>query len=232
MNAPMKKPIRILMTLLALTLFIVGTAKANTTIEFASLSPDGLISFSGGNFVFTHSTSDFSVVHSLPFDTLHNFTGLIGGTYAIGDISLGGLGLIASVTPVVGGGANTFTINDGATPFTANIQWVKISTAVNGALGGLNQELQMNLSGFSYAGTNQELLALLADFQGTSTLSWQFATSGFDLNALKAASSSNRVETSYSGSINSVPIPPTALLLGSGLLGMITLGRRWKRKQA
>lgn len=223
----MRKSLTIIMILVAMTLCFTLGAKADTiTINFASAPANGLISFSGGNFTFVNS---FSVTSSAPFATINGFTGTIGGTFQIGTVGAGGLGEIATVTPI--GGGNTFTINDGGTPFTATVAWFQISTTTNGAIGGLNPELVMNLTNFEYNGSNPELLALLACLQGTGIVSWQFASNipPVDLNALRAASASHPIMTSYSGSISAVPVPPTALLLGSGLLGLVGLGRLRKR---
>ena len=58
-------------------------------------------------------------------------------------------------------------------------------------------------------------------------MTFQF-TPAMSLSALTAANQVN--STSYSGSLSYVvPIPPSALLLGTGILGLVGLG--WRRRK-
>jgi hypothetical protein len=221
-----KKFLLSIIAVLGLSLLLATGAFAQPAgFDFASDSPDGLISFSGGNFSFE---GNFLITHSHPTDSLHDFTGTIGGTYAIGVVGAGGLGLIAPVTLASAAGTNVFTVDDGATDFTALVDWVDISTSLNGVQGGLNTNAVVNLTDFSYAGANPDLLALLAFDEGFATVSWQFAAQGNDLNVLKAAATA--IQTSYSGSVAVIPVPPAVWLFGSGLLGLA--GLRFRKNRA
>jgi hypothetical protein len=223
-----KKFLRCIVGMLALTLFMTGSALADSIIGFASAAGSSLI-FSGGAFSFTPAAdgTNFFIQSSQPLSTTG--TGTIGGSYTIGAVQAGGIGLVATAT-----GTGAFTIHDSGDPvgvnFTATVNWIQISTGPgdNGNVGGLNPVLQANLTGLSYTGSNQELQYLFSI--GTSTIGISWNNPIGNLNTLAAAGTNGNpaIATNYSGNI--APIPGTALLLGSGLFGMAALGWRSRRK--
>ena len=72
-----------------------------------------------------------------------------------------------------------------------------------------------------------------------STASWNATTSGpfnaatapFSLGLMAEITHAGKAATSFDGNLQVVPIPPTAILLGSGLLGLVGLGWRRARKE-
>jgi PEP-CTERM motif len=53
----------------------------------------------------------------------------------------------------------------------------------------------------------------------------------FALTTQLAAGTPAGTATSFSGSINTVPLPGALVLFGSGLVGLVALGRRRKKQQ-
>jgi len=196
--------------LMAATLAFVTPAKA---VSFNYSSADGaLIQFAGnGTFGFT-APPNFTVTSG----TAIGFGGSIttpGGGYVIGAIA-------ANQAPVTGMG--TFTIQDGATPLTAQLVWNTISQM--NAVGGLNVLASLNLTNITYLGGNGDLMALKNDGSGINTLSFQFTTS-YTLQQLK----DNQISNSFSGTVTSARVPDggtTAVLLGVGLVAMGVIARR------
>lgn len=107
--------------------------------------------------------------------------------------------------------------------FTANLTWLKIETNTAGNAGNLNDILVANLTNVTYTGTEADLITLRNQQPDTADLQFIFGTTGHTLTDLTTNGST--FFTSYSGNITSVPIPPSALLLGSGLLGLVGIRR-------
>jgi hypothetical protein len=110
-----------------------------------------------------------------------------------------------------------------------NVQWLTIYSTFNN--GGMNAGGTANLTYVSYDGGSNPDLKAFKD-GGVVTATYQFT--GLNLPEGEYANltylSTNAVQTSYSGSMSPIPIPPSALLLGTGLLGLVGLGYRRKRK--
>jgi hypothetical protein len=144
--------------------------------------------------------------------------GNIDGTFTIGAISSPLAGL--ETAPVTGIG--TFSIDDGAGfVLSGDLEWVSIFTF--GADGGLNAEAAVNVTGITYGGVNADLLAFSAFGSAINALTFQF-TPPVSLSALVVDGAING--TSYSGSFCAVPVPPSLILLGSALLGLVGLRRK------
>ena len=223
----MRTKILVTMLCLTLSLLIAGVAGADTVL-FSSTPNDSFLTFSGSNFTFTPSgTAPFAnvnIIHSTPFDTLvPGGYGIITGTFAIGAVTTVGT---TETAPAIGLG--TFVIHDAAgDTLSAQVNWINVRTDGN-AVGALNWTFAPNLSNLvlTNPGNNPELLDLFKQSTFEVGISW--ANPIGDLNALKLAGTGTNpvVNTAYSGTeVTAVPIPPSALLLGSGLLGLVGLRR-------
>jgi hypothetical protein len=121
-------------------------------------------------------------------------------------------------------GTGTLSIEDSTSHlFTADVQWVNAFRL--GTAGGLNPAEVVNLSNFSYAGTNAALQSLSAVGEGTASITFQFVPA-LSLAQLTTPGADNT--TSYSGALTAIPEPgPYAAIVGSAaLFGAMLLRRR------
>jgi len=217
--------------------WVAGFAQASPTLDIASspgssTAPGSTINFNGAgtNTTFAFSPapdgSDFTVISEQGgTGAAINLTGLISGTYTIGAITTIGSLQTATVT-----GTGQLSIGTAATGgvLTANLNWVDIFQA--GTSGDLNVGGVLNLSNVSYTGSNADLQALALESVGSATLDFTF-NPALSLAQLTANGASN--STSYSGTIYTVPAPPTfSLLLCAGFVGIGCQSwgamRRWR----
>jgi hypothetical protein len=208
--------------MVALTLFMTASALADSiTFSVASLQ-NSFVSFNGTDGTFTFvapvGSQQFEITSA---GAALGLQGSISGTFTIGTIS----GVDPQTAPVSGIG--TLTIFDGSQNLTASIEWVNIFTF--GSSGGLNSTATANITGVDYGGSNTALqtFASLSNPTRTGAVSFQFIPA-VSLTTLATGGGIN--QTSWSGTFEAVPIPPTALLLGSGLFGLAALGWRSRRK--
>jgi hypothetical protein len=191
------------------------------------------IRFNGNtdSFMFNQGLSGYDFMVTLAHDGFGDSLGLkgnISGDFTIGSISSNGPTQSAPVTSVGG----VISIFDGTTSLTADIAWIDIFT--NGTIGGLNAGGTVNVTNFSYGGSNNDLtsLATLGMGSGIAALSFQFVPSQ-SLTTLTA--NGTTTSTSYSGSIGnsaatSVPDGGSTLaLLGGALFGAAGLRRKFKK---
>ncbi|MFA4903534.1 MAG: hypothetical protein WC600_12430 [Desulfobaccales bacterium] len=217
----MKKKILItFLCIMALTVLSASGAFAELCLNYANIT-GAEISFDGADdsIKFPNTgTYDFQItdVHDGTGSALNLF-GNIGGTFTIGAISSPVAGL--ETAPVTGTG--TFSIDDGAGfVLSSALEWVSIFTF--GTDGGLNAGGVANVTGITYGGVNADLLAFSAFGSAINALTFQF-TPAVSLSELVVDGINH---TTYSGSACAVPVPPSLVLLGSALLGLVGLRRK------
>jgi len=235
-----------IVAMVGLALSIV-TSHAQLTLNFSSSpggSPGGsTIQFNGTNssFQFNPATTPY-VIPNPPFPPIvvgyyigsqWSITSEFGGTGSAlnllgvvtnGPFSYGPITTnLAVETANVLGPLGGLEINDNASNLlTGTIAWIQLETS--SFAGGINPSLTVNVTNLAYAGSNPDLLALVADSPGSMNLTFQFSP-GMTLSDL--TSGSGPYQTSYSGSL-SVPEPASAscFLLG---LGTLILTRRFRQ---
>ena len=143
-----------------------------------------------------------------------------GAPFIIGPITIAGWVQSAPVT-----GTSILHITDGAsTDLTGTINWLNITTI--SVAGILNLSGQVDLTAITYPGANSDLGALAAAGSAADVVSFQFVPEK-TLTQL----STEGGQTSYSGSITSVPEPGTLVLIAMGTgLGVFLRGRKQARR--
>jgi hypothetical protein len=219
--------------LLVMTL-ACSTVSLALTLNFASV--DGAaIAFTGTDSTFSFPNTgqyDFVINNEKGGSSAGGLHGNIDGVFKIGAITIAGPYETANVT-----GPGTFSIDDGAgKTLTGDLVWPAmdaITYTPDISSGFLNTGGTANITNIQYTGLNADLLTLRNNQPATSIVTFQFINPGQSLTDL--ATGGALESTSISGSLSvkgdtPVPIPPTVLLMGSGLVGLIGLGYRRKRK--
>jgi len=203
-----------------------AVGQAQLSLNFSS-SPGSSIQFNGSAQTFQFNPSTFAGFGGVYLGTqwfVANETGgssavgLFGsvgsGPFSYGPITVNGPLQTAAVLGPLGG----LDIKDGSGfDLTGSVNWVQIQTSA--FAGALNAALVVNVTGLSYAGSNPDLLTLLASGVGQMDLSFQFSP-GETLTQLSTGASP--FSTSYAGSVSPGPVPEPAsvglLVVGLGVL--------------
>jgi hypothetical protein len=207
---------------LGAALILIAAQRAGAvTLNFSNLTGTE-VDFSGGAFSFT-STNGYQFGITSVSGGVGDSVGLKGfinpgGPFTIGTITINGS---LQSAPVTGSGILHIT-DSAAIDLTGSIQWVDISTV--GVGGIINLTGIVNLTGITYGGVNSDLGDLAAAGAASDVVTFQFVPSQ-TLTQLKSTGG----QTSYSGSIVSVPEPETIALITVGLAGLSLL--RWRRTQ-
>ena len=216
------KKLGFIATMICMAALCLGSPAHALTLNFSNV-PGAVISFNGDStFSFPDSNQpspyggfDFNITSSAPPGLNIGYLGNIDGTFLIGVVTTSGSTQEAPVT-----GSGTFKIFDSSNiPLIGTIAWQNIKT--DGSGGNLNSLAVANFIAQSYSGSNPYLQAFLQG--GIVTASFQFAQPT-NLDQLKP----ENIQTSYSGSISTspVPLPGGLVLLGAGLLRLATYRRR------
>jgi hypothetical protein len=225
----MRKRLLVLALGALFALSATSTTQASIRLNFAA-NPASVIEFTG-----TGSGASFALLPGLDgndftITSVNNGAGTSIGLQ--GNLAGSFAYTSASITTGAGGqqdapltGTVTLTILDGATPFTASMSGIEITTTGTG--GVVNVGGAVNLSGLSYAGSNADLVALFNQASangGISTLSFQFIPALSLTDLAKAGVQS----TSYAGSLTAAPEPATIAMAFTALpiLGLFLARRR------
>ena len=138
-----------------------------------------------------------------------------GGPFTYGPITTQVAGPNTLETANVTGPLGGLIIGSGSGNLIGTIAWGQIAT-INSA-GGINADLQVNVSNLSYAGSNPDLVALAANNLATLVISFQFSTV---LTLADLSAGQGPYQTSYSGTISAPDHANTAYLLLAGLFAL------------
>lgn len=188
------------------------------TLSFANLAGTE-INFGGGAFSFTSTAGyqfDVTGVSGGIGDSV-GFNGYIapGGPFTIGTITTNG----AIQSAPVGGTGMLHITDSGGHDLMGSVQWENITTV--GVGGILDLTGAINLTGLTYSGTSSDLSALAGAGSAADVVTFSF-TPPETLTQLATAGG----ESSYSGTISTVPEPGVCVLMGFGCAALMAFRRR------
>jgi hypothetical protein len=223
----------------SLALAFASNAQSVLSLNFAS-TPGSTIQFNGAgsSLQFNPSTSSiFGGVFNGTQWQIGSETGGDGsaigllGVFNNGPFSYGAITTVISGTHIdqtasLTGSPGSLMINDGSGfDLVGTINWVEVAT--HDYAGAINAALTVNITDLTYAGANSDLTALTANGVAALNLTFQFSP-GETLADLTTGSTP--FQTSYSGSIASVPEPTSVAcyFLGTAILICSRLFRQKK----
>jgi hypothetical protein len=220
--------------IMGLALVVVPSAQAGLieTMNFASVG-NATINITGTGTA-TTPTGDITLTPS-------SASGSVGYDFVIGSTTFGtatgglcslattGFTFGAPYTTEAGGtatvyGTGALTIEDGAGHnLTADVTFPKFEVNSAGTTGNLNDLLSFNVTNLSYDGSDPDLYAL--SHLGSDAIDWMTFQIYPPALLSDLGTEGNTYTTSYSGTLVA-PLPPDAVLFGTGLLGLLVLRRR------
>lgn len=201
---------------------LAGQAAHAEPVQFDFSSNDGAaLLFTSPNVLSfppdTAGTRDFTV-------TIASDAGLVGKQGTIeGTFTVSNYQVLGSLETADVSGTGKFTLFDASNvPLSADLTWSNVFV-YSATVGGLNTNPDVNLSGWTYSGSDPLFQSITNG--GTLTLSFQFMPKQ-TLSQLLASGGN----TSYSGSVSAVPEPSAGVLLAGAALGLLAFvgrGRWW-----
>lgn len=198
----------------------VTTSQAVLSLNYNSI-PGTSIQFGPGSQFSFNPTVGSAATPLFQITTVSGGTGAAQGLFGWingGPWTIGAVSIVGPIESAAVSGGGTLNIRDaGGNLLTGNINWVQIQTI--GSVGGVNANLNVNISGLTYAGVNADLVTLANGKAGSINLSFQF-NPGLTLTQLTTLGQSTAA-TSFSGSITSIPEPSTVV---AGALLLLPFG--------
>lgn len=190
-------------------------AQAAIELDIAGLTP---IQFKNSTFQIGAPGTTF-VTSSTGDNANGDFGTLSTGPFSFGPITIDGISGNQSA-PITTPPSTTITISDGVGGMlTGNLTWGTITTFGANSIGGISDQLNVNVTGLAYSGSAQSLLQEFANAgSGTFILSFQFAD---HKKLTDLANLTVWTGTTYSASLTAVPEPSTYL---AGLSAISMLG--------
>ena len=153
---------------------------------------------------------------------------IFNGPFTYGAISFSTIGPITTQTATVISPSGILDIYDGhGGTLSGTVNFIEIST-LNQIGGQLNGDLDFNVTGVSYTGTNPDLAYVNANQPGVLNLSFQFSP-GETLTQLSTGSGG--ASTTYNGSISVIAVPEPTTLAMSGLGALAALGLTFRSRK-
>jgi hypothetical protein len=228
------------MTAAILTVSAASTYAQSLTLNYGPLGGSDIV-FGGSaqTFNFTQGTvtlanplgNQFGITTESGSANTGSALGLQGnifnGPFSYGTISSSTIGPITTQTANVISPTGTLDIYDGlGGTLSGTVNFIEIATINSG--GQLNGDLDFNVTGVTYNGTNPDLAFVKANQPGQLTLSFQFSP-GENLEQLSTGPGG--AGTSYNGSITVVAVPEPTTLAMSGLGALAALGLGYRSRK-
>jgi hypothetical protein len=205
---------------------IANDAKSTITFNAANSGTSvGSFSFQSTPVASGGTGHDFNITNVSPqlSPATTSFHGDVSGTYRIQPITiLSPSEQFANVT-----GTGVLSIFDGSKTFDASVNWVSIDTLAGSksSTATLNLNGDINLNSFSYTGSNPDLLSLLADKNGSASISLTIKPPQ-SLHQLTDGNTKITVVKNFGGEITATPEPAGISLLATGLVAFVPFALR------